>query len=102
MTILWVFVAEGTLIGIVGTVAGLLFGLLVATNLTSIVAVIESLSGIRFVAPDVYFISELPSRVDYSDVWRVCIVALLLAIVATIYPALRGAWTDPARALRHE
>jgi lipoprotein-releasing system permease protein len=101
-SILWIFVAEGTLIGLVGTIAGLLFGVLVASNLGAIVGVVESVLQIRFVAPDVYFISELPSKPEFDDIWRICVVAFVLAVVATIYPALRGAWTNPAQALRHE
>jgi len=100
--VLWVFVMEGTLIGLAGTLLGLIFGSLIAVNLGAMVALIESLLGISFVAPDVYFISELPSRLEFTDVWRICVVAFLLAVVATIYPALRGAWTNPATALRHE
>ena len=101
-TILWVFIVEGTLIGFIGTMMGLVAGVLIAVNLGSIVSVVEGVLQIRFVAPDVYFISELPSRVEYGDVWRICVVAFFLAVLATIYPALRGAWTNPARALRHE
>jgi lipoprotein-releasing system permease protein len=101
-SILLIFVIEGTLIGVTGTVIGLMFGLLIALNLGAIVNVVESILRIQFVAPDVYFISELPSRIEFADVWRICTVAFVLAVVATIYPALRGAWTNPARALRHE
>jgi lipoprotein-releasing system permease protein len=100
--ILWIFVAEGTLIGFAGTIMGLLAGTVLALNLASVAGVIESVMGISFIAPDVYFISELPSRLEFSDVWRVCLVAFLLAVSATIYPALRGAWTNPATALRHD
>ena len=85
-----------------GTVAGLLFGLLVASNLGAIVGFVESVLQMQFVAPDVYFISELPSKPEFGDIWRICVVAFVLAVTATIYPALRGAWTNPAEALRHE
>ena len=71
-SILWIFVAEGTLIGLVGTVAGLLFGVLIASNLGAIVGVVESVLQIRFVAPDVYFISELPSRPDVPLLFLGC------------------------------
>jgi lipoprotein-releasing system permease protein len=101
-SILWIFIAEGTLIGLVGTVAGLLCGLLVASNLGAIVGLVESVLQVQFVAPDVYFISELPSKPEFGDIWRICVVAFVLAVTATIYPALRGAWTNPAEALRHE
>lgn len=102
VSVLWIFVAEGTLIGLAGTLAGLVIGVLVAGNLGSIVGLLESVMQIQFVAPDVYFISELPSRLEFDDIWLICIVAFVLAVLATIYPALRGAWTNPARALRHD
>lgn len=101
-SVLWIFVAEGTLIGLAGTLSGLLIGTVLALNLGSIAGAIESVLGISFIAPDVYFISELPSRLEYADVWRICLVAFVLAVSATIYPALRGAWTNPAVALRHD
>jgi lipoprotein-releasing system permease protein len=101
-SVLWIFVAEGTLIGLVGTFVGLIVGVLVASNLGAIVGLVESVMQTKFVAPDVYFISELPSRLEFDDIWRICIVAFVLAVLATIYPALRGAWTNPAQALRHD
>jgi lipoprotein-releasing system permease protein len=101
-TILWIFVLQGTLIGLVGTLAGLAFGMLVALNLAPIVGALEALLQVQFVAPDVYFISELPSRPEFDDIWRICAVAFVLSVLATVYPALRAAWTNPATALRHE
>jgi lipoprotein-releasing system permease protein len=101
-SILLMFVGQGTFIGLFGTLLGLAFGLLIALNLGPIVTVIESLFDMRFVAPDVYFISELPSQVRVGDLVRICLVAFALAIVATVYPALRAAATNPAEALRHE
>jgi lipoprotein-releasing system permease protein len=101
-SILWIFLSEGTLIGAAGTLLGLLVGVVVALNIGSLVALVERALGLRFVAPDVYFISELPSRLELSDVVQVCVVTFLLAALATIYPALRAAATNPAEALRHE
>jgi lipoprotein-releasing system permease protein len=101
-SVLLIFVTEGTLIGLVGTCLGLLIGLLVAINLGTLVGLVESLFNISFVAPDVYFISELPSDVQTEDVLRICGLAFLLAVLATVYPALRAAATNPARSLRHE
>ena len=100
--ILWIFVLQGTFIGLAGTLVGLAFGLLVALNLQPIVGLLEAVLNIRFVAPDVYFISELPSRPEFADIWKICAVAFLLSVLATVYPALRAAWTNPATALRHE
>ncbi len=101
-SVLMVFVGQGTLIGLSGTLIGLALGLLIAFNLGAIVGFVESVFNMRFVAPDVYFISELPSKVRSGDVIRICSVAFILAVLATIYPALRAAATNPAEALRHE
>jgi lipoprotein-releasing system permease protein len=101
-SILLVFVGQGTLIGLAGTLIGLLFGLVIAFNLGGIVSFIEAVFNMRFVAPDIYFISELPSQVRITDVIKICTVAFALAVLATIYPALRAAATNPAEALRHE
>ncbi len=101
-SILGVFVTEGVLIGAVGTLLGVAAGWLLALNIGAIVSALESLLQIRFVSPDVYFISELPSRVETGDVRLVGGIAFLLVVAATVYPALRGAATNPASALRHE
>jgi lipoprotein-releasing system permease protein len=79
-----------------------LLGLLIAANLDSIVAGIETIFGMKFLAPDVYFISDFPSRIRVGDVLQVGGIALLLALLSTLYPAWRGARTAPAQALRHE
>jgi len=101
-SILLVFVGQGTLIGLAGTLIGLFCGLIIAFNLGGIVSFIETVFNMRFVAPDIYFISELPSQVRISDVIQICTVAFVLAMLATVYPALRAAATNPAEALRHE
>jgi lipoprotein-releasing system permease protein len=67
-----------------------------------IVAILERLMGFRFLAPDVYFISDFPSRLMIGDVVQIALIAVLLAFVSTIYPAWRGAVMAPAEALRHE
>ena len=90
------------MVGLLGTLLGILLGLLIAANLDSIVAVIERVFGMKFLAPDVYFISDFPSRIRARDVIQVSGIALLLALLSTIYPAWRGARTAPAQALRHE
>jgi lipoprotein-releasing system permease protein len=77
-------------------------GVLGAWNVSSITALIERISGFQFLAPDVYFISELPSRLLWSDVWQVAGIGLVLSLVSTVYPAWRGALTAPAEVLRHE
>ena len=99
---LTVFMIQGTVIGVVGTAAGVLFGLLIAANISAIAVGIEWVTGIVLVDPRVYFISELPSEVRTSDVLLIAGVALALGVLATLYPAWRAAKTLPAEALRHE
>jgi lipoprotein-releasing system permease protein len=102
VAILAIFVLQGAVVGVAGTVVGVIAGVLGAWNVSAISAFIETITGFRFLAPDVYFISELPSRLLWSDVWQVAGIALLLGLVSTIYPAWRGATTAPAEVLRYE
>ncbi len=100
--ILTIFIVQGAAIGIVGTAAGIGLGLLIAHNITAIVGGLEHLLGITLVDPQVYFISELPADVQSGDVLVIAATALVLGVVATLYPAWRAAGTQPAEALRHE
>ena len=100
--ILRIFMTQGAMIGLLGTLLGVLLGLMIAANLDSIVAIIERVFGMKFLAPDVYFISDFPSRIKAGDVLRVGGIALLLSLLSTLYPAWQGARTAPAQALRHE
>jgi lipoprotein-releasing system permease protein len=100
--VLRMFVVQGALIGLVGTIAGTALGWVLALNVTSVVHGIERVFGVRFLDPSVYLMSDLPSEVHLSDVLQVAGVALLLAALATIYPAWRASRTLPAEALRHE
>lgn len=102
VAILSIFVLQGAVVGVAGTAAGVAAGVLGAWNVSAISKFIESLTGFQFLAPDVYFISELPSRLLWSDVWQVAGIALILGLVSTIYPAWRGAVTAPAEVLRYE
>ena len=99
---LTIFVTQGAVIGVVGTAAGVGLGLLLCANITAIVAGLERLMGITLIDPRVYFISELPADVQSADVLLIAGTALLLGVLATIYPAWRAATTQPAEALRHE
>ena len=101
-SILKIFVTQGTIIGVVGTLAGAILGVLVSLNLENIVAFMETVFGIKFLAADVYFISDLPSDLRIKDVLQISSIALVLALVSTLYPAWRGARTPPAEALRYE
>ena len=100
--ILKIFVTQGSVIGVIGTTAGVLFGVLLALNLEAIVGYVEAVFGIKFLAADVYFISDLPSELRFGDVFNIAGIALVLALVSTLYPAWMAARIAPAEALRYE
>lgn len=100
--ILAIFSVQGALIGLIGTLAGAALGCLLARNLSSLVHLIERLSGTQFLDARVYLMSELPAYVQWHDLLQVCGVAFLLCALATLYPAWRAAKTQPAEALRHD
>ncbi len=101
-SIVRVFMTQGVVIGVVGTLAGAALGALLAANLESVVGFVESVLGIKLLAADVYFISDLPSELRLADVGRIALIALLLSLVSTLYPAWMAARTAPAEALRYE
>jgi lipoprotein-releasing system permease protein len=97
-----IFLIQGTLIGIAGTLLGLIGGISLALNVETVVPFIENLLGIKFLAKDVYYITDLPSEVQTADVVITAVVAFLLTLLATLYPSWRAAKTDPVEALRYE
>jgi lipoprotein-releasing system permease protein len=101
-SILKIFITQGSIVGIAGTLVGVGLGILLAQNLESIIGFFEAAFGIKFLAADVYFISDLPSDLRYGDVVRIAIIALALALVSTLYPAWVAAKTAPAEALRYD
>jgi lipoprotein-releasing system permease protein len=101
-SILRVFVTQGSIVGIVGTLLGVAGGVLIALNLESIVSFFEAAFGIKFLAADVYFISDLPSELEIGDVVFIASIALVLALLSTLYPAWVAAKTAPAEALRYD
>jgi len=101
-SILKIFVIQGSVIGIIGTAAGVLFGILLALNLESIVGGLEALFGIKFLAADVYFISDLPSELRLADIVVISSIALALSLVSTVYPSWVASRTAPAEALRYD
>lgn len=100
--ILGIFMVQGASIGLVGTVLGLMGGLLLAANVEWVVANLERLLGMRVLSPEIYLISELPSEIFASDVLSITVVAFLLTVSATLYPAFRASRVQPAGALRYE
>jgi lipoprotein-releasing system permease protein len=102
VNVLRMFLVQGAIIGLVGTVTGTLLGWFIALNFESVLQGIEGLFGIQFLDPAVYSMSELPTQVRAADVVKVSLVTLALAAMATIYPAWRASRTMPAEALRHD
>ncbi|QKT04864.1 lipoprotein-releasing ABC transporter permease subunit [Ectothiorhodospiraceae bacterium 2226] len=101
-SIMGIFMVQGTLIGVVGTLLGLAGGITLALNVETLVPLIEQALNMQFLPADVYYISDLPSEIRTPDVARIGVLAFLLTVVATIYPAWRAARTQPAEALRYE
>jgi lipoprotein-releasing system permease protein len=100
--VLQMFVIQGALIGLFGTLAGAGLGWLISLNFETIIGVIERAFGVKFLDAAVYFMSDLPTEVRLGDVVQVSLVTLVLAALATIYPAWRASRTLPAEALRHD
>ena len=101
-SILSVFVVQGTVIGIAGTIAGVAGGIALATHVETLVPAIESFFDVRFLSPDVYYISAVPSEMRWRDVTAVGAVAFVMSVLATLYPAWRASRVQPVEALRHE
>lgn len=97
-----VFMTQGVLIGWFGALLGLGLGLLLAFNVGTIVPFLEGLAGTKVFDPSVFVISDMPSEVQWPQVMGITLTALLLTVLATIYPSIRGAATEPADALRYE
>lgn len=97
-----IFLVQGSIIGLVGTCVGVLFGALVAYNIDVIVPFIEHLFGVQFLPQQIYFISEMPSDPQITDIVVVGITSLLLSILATLYPSWRASRLQPAQVLRHD
>ncbi len=97
-----IFLVQGLAIGLLGSLLGVAFGLLIALNIDVIVPFIETLFRVQFLPRDIYFISQLPSDVRLDDVLKVGVMAFVLSILATIYPSRRAAQVKPAEALRYE
>jgi lipoprotein-releasing system permease protein len=101
-SVMTVFIVQGALIGVFGTLLGVGGGLLLANNLDVIVPAIERLAGIQFLPKDIYFINELPSDPRAGDVVPITLISLVLALAATLYPSWRAARVRPAEALRYD
>ena len=100
--IMRIFMVQGTVIGVMGTLLGSLLGTVLALTVTDLIAWVEQTLGIQFLSAEVYFISYLPSELRLGDVAVITAVALSISFLATLYPAWRASRTQPAEALRYE
>ncbi len=102
LSVMKIFMVQGILIGILGTMGGLILGLLIAVNLETLIQGVEALLETDLLAADVYFIGDLPARVHVIDLIKICATALGLSFLSTLYPAWRAARIQPAEVLRYE
>jgi lipoprotein-releasing system permease protein len=101
-SIMKIFIVQGAVIGVIGTLLGVVVGVLLALNVDVVVPAIERAFHFQILSSEVYYISELPSDLHWRDVFSVAAVSLVLAFLATIYPSWRAARVNPAEALRYE
>ena len=101
-SIMAIFIVQGALIGIIGTVVGAFFGVLIALNISTIIPFIEHLFHVQFLAKDIYYISELPSHLLWGDVITIVILSFFLSLIATLYPSWKASKMNPAEALRYD
>jgi len=100
--ITWIFITQGLIIGLVGISLGVIGGVILATNIDVIVPAIESFFNVKFLSPDVYLISDLPSELQWSDVTSIAVISFIITMIFTVIPASRAASIQPAEALRYE
>jgi len=101
-SIMVIFIVQGAVIGVLGTLFGALGGIGLALNVETIVPAIEGLFGVQFMPADVYYISEFPSELHWEDVTQITIISFIISLVATLWPAWNASRTQPAEALRYE
>ncbi len=101
-SILTIFMTQGTVIGMIGTLGGVALGVLLSVNLESLVHLLEAVVGTQFLDAKVYYMSDLPAAVQWPDVFKIAGTAFGLCLLSTIYPSWRASRTQPAEALRHD
>ncbi len=97
-----IFLMCGASVGVIGTAIGAVLGLLFTLNIDRIQDFVQHVTGVNVFNPEVYYLTHLPARLDWNEVWKVVVMALVLSLLATLYPSWRAARTDPVEALRHE
>ncbi len=101
-TVMAIFIVQGAVIGVLGTLLGLGGGIGLALNIETVIATIENLWGMKILSPEIYYISDLPSDLRWPDVYMITGLSLIISLLATLYPAWRASRTQPAEALRYE
>jgi lipoprotein-releasing system permease protein len=101
-SVMGIFIVLGCIIGSIGTLLGTVGGVLLALNVETIVPAIENAFGVHFMAADVYYISEVPSQLSWTDVYWIALMSFLLSLLATLYPAIQASRINPAEVLRYE
>ena len=101
-SVMQIFMVQGAVIGVIGTLTGVICGVLLALNISTLVPAIEHAFNVQFLSKDVYLIPELPSDVHLRDVVIIGLVSLALSFLATLYPSWRASRVNPAEALRYE
>lgn len=96
-----VFMLQGTFNGLIGTIVGVILGVLTSINLAAVARFIEDLLGVQFLSGDVYFINFLPSQLNWNEVYLTALIAIVLSVLATLYPAIKAARIKPAKVLGH-
>lgn len=97
-----IFIVQGGLVGVFGTVIGVICGILLASNVTTIVHGIEYIFHVRFLSSNIYFVNYLPSDIQVMDIVKISLASLVLCLIATLYPAWRASKMDPVESLRYE
>jgi lipoprotein-releasing system permease protein len=101
-SILYIFIIQGSLIGVIGTISGVFLGTVVALNIHAIVPFIEHLFNVQFLSKDIYYISEVPSKLLINDVSAIASISIMLSVLATIYPSIKASKSSPAEALKYD
>ncbi|MCK4842085.1 MAG: lipoprotein-releasing ABC transporter permease subunit [Methylococcales bacterium] len=102
LSVMGIFIVLGGVIGIIGISLGTLGGVLLALNIETIIPAIEGFFGVQFMAADVYYISDVPSKLVWDDVYGIAVIAFVLSLLATLYPAWQASRVNPAEVLRYE
>ena len=102
LSVMWVFMVQGTLIGLIGTLLGLVSGVAVASNIDVIIPALEQFFQTQFLPRGVYPITDLPSEMKQADIIKISLLSFGISVIATLYPALRASKTRPAEALSYE